>query len=62
MPWPLWPRDMLFIATGIFDSANKACLTCMQSIEAGSSWFGQVVPETEEGHVRMFIKRGCHYF
>ncbi len=62
MPWPLWPRDMLFKATGIFDPANKACLTCMSSVDTGSMWFGQEVPNTEDGHVRIIIKRGYHFF
>jgi hypothetical protein len=62
MPWPVWPRDMIFTATGIFDKNNMACLSVMKSVESGDVWFGQAVPETEQGHVRIKINRGYHYF
>ena len=39
MPWPLWPREMVFKATGIFDRVNKATLTVMKSVDAGKFWF-----------------------
>lgn len=32
MPWPLWPRMMVFSATGVLDKKNKAVLTCMKTV------------------------------
>jgi len=62
MPWPLWPREMIFSATGIFDKNKKSCLSVMKSVESGKTWFGTPVPDTADGFVRVIIKRGYHYF
>src|SRR4051812_22618071 len=62
MPWPLWPREMIFKATGIFDKINKGCLTVMKSIDTGKVFYGHEVPGTADGHVRIIIHRGYHYF
>lgn len=61
MPWPVWPRDMIFKGTGMFDRKNKACLLVVKSIDEDVPFFGVPAPKTQEGHVRLDIKRGYHY-
>jgi hypothetical protein len=62
MPWPLWPRDMTFKASGLYDKKNIGILSMCKSTEEGSDFFGVKVPATADGHVRIEIKRGYHYF
>ena len=63
MPWPVWPRDMTFTATGMFDhQRGGGVLSCIKSVDVGSKYFGANVPDTADGHVRIDIKRGYHYF
>ena len=62
MPWPLWSRDMVFTGTGIFDKKNKACMCVIKSCEDSVPYFGEEIPATADGHVRIIIKRGYHYF
>jgi hypothetical protein len=64
MPWPMWPRDMTFNVSGLVDKKNKAILTVMKSApeDPDSKYFGFPVPKTADGHVRLDIKRGYHYF
>lgn len=62
MPWPIWARDMIFSATGMLDRKNVACLTVMKSIQEDIPYFGVPAPKTADGHVRLDIKRGYHYF
>ena len=58
----MWPRDMLFMATGILDKRNKAILSVMKSVKNEESLFGFEIPKCPEGYVRIEIKRGFHYF
>ena len=53
---------MTFKATGMFDRSGVAALSCIKSVEAGSTYFGVQIPECADGHVRIDIKRGYHYF
>lgn len=62
MPWPLWPRDMVFKATGMFDPKNNSTLCVLKSIAEGDMFFGVPAPKTLDGHVRIDIRRGYHYF
>lgn len=62
MPWGMWPRDMIFSATGMLDRQNVAVLTVIKSIDEGETFFGVPAPKTTDGHVRLDIKRGYHYF
>ena len=63
MPWPMWPRDLTFTASGLLDRKNVGILTVMKSTEEnGGDYFGIPIPATAEGHVRIEIKRGYHYF
>lgn len=63
MPWPMWPRDLTFTASGLLDHKNVGILTVMRSTdEQGGEYFGIPIPPTAEGHVRIEIKRGYHYF
>jgi len=62
MPWPIWPRDMIFSATGFLDRENLACLSVIKSLDAGEAFFGMPAPQTRERHVRLDIRRGYHYF
>lgn len=62
MPWPMWPREMIFSCTGMFDRENVACLSVLKSIQEGGMYFGVPTPNTAEGHVRIDLKRGYHYF
>lgn len=63
MPWPMWPRDLTFTASGMLDHKNVGILTVIKSTdEKGGDYFGVPIPETAEGHVRIEIKRGYHYF
>ena len=62
MPWPMWPREIQCIATGMFDRKNKACMLVCHSIEGGLNLFEFDVPHAAEGHVRVDMKRGFHYF
>jgi len=62
MPWPLWPRDMVMTATGMFDKENLGCLCVIKSPPEGSTFFGSEIPTTAEGHVRIILNRGYHYF
>ena len=64
MPWPLWPRDMMFAVSGLVDRKNKAIITVMKSPseEDGAQYFGLPIPKTADGHVRIDIRRGYHYF
>lgn len=63
MPWPMWPRDLTFTASGLLDRENVGILTVMKSTdEKGGVFFGFPIPETCEGHVRIEIQRGYHYF
>lgn len=62
MPWPIWPRDFIFYATGIFDKPNKTALVVLKSTEDGQTFFGDTAPAVADGHVRMIIKRGFHQF
>ena len=60
----MWPRDMTFAVSGLVDRKNKAILTVMKSTpeEPGSLYFGHPIPKSADGHVRLDIKRGYHYF
>jgi hypothetical protein len=64
MPWPMWPRDMTFHVSGLVDKKNKAILTVMKSTseDPEAKYFGFQIPKTSDGHVRLDIKRGYHYF
>ena len=62
MPWPLWPRDMTFGACGMIDKKNLGVLTVIKSVQEGEDYFGVKVPPTADGHVRIDLKRGYHYF
>jgi len=62
MPWPMWPREMIFKSTGIFDRANKACLSVCKTVSSGKQWFGYEVPNVSDGHVDIIINRGYHFF
>ena len=62
MPWPIWPRDMVFSATGFLDRERLACLSVLKSLAEDEEYFGARAPQTTEGHVRLDIKRGYHYF
>jgi hypothetical protein len=62
MPWPIWPRDMIFQACGMFDRKNKGVLSVCKSAPEGGKYFECPVPDTAQGHVRIDIKRGYHYF
>ena len=62
MPWPLWPREMVFSATGMFDVESQSCLTVMKTVHEGSTFFGTDVPALSTGYVKLDIKRGYHFF
>ena len=65
MPWPMWPRDLTFTASGLLDRKNVGILTVMKSTPEDTKsgeYFGVPFPATAEGHVRIEIKRGYHYF
>ena len=62
MPWPIWDREVQCMATGMFDNERKALLSVCQSIDAGVKVFGMEIPETAEGHVRVDMKKGFHFF
>jgi len=62
MVWPVWPREMVFKGTGIYDKKNKAVLLFVKSVEENSQYFGENVPPVSDGFVRIDIKRGFHYF
>lgn len=34
----------------------------MKTLETGEAYFDKVIPECEDGHVRIIMKRGYHYF
>lgn len=62
MPWPMWPRDMIFSCTGMYDRKNNACLSVLKSLNEEDMYFGVTSPKTSDGHVRIDIRRGYHYF
>eukprot|EP00347_Sterkiella_histriomuscorum_P011191 403373399 len=62
MQWPMWPRDMIFQVSGMYDRKNLACLSVLKSLDEGETFFNIPAPKTAEGHVRIDIKRGYHYF
>ena len=62
MPWPLWPREMTFSATGILDRPNKAVLLVLKSEKEGDTFFGTPVPGVHKKFVHLTINRGYHYF
>lgn len=62
LQWPMWPRDMIFKATGMYDKKNTAVLTVIKSIEENETYFNVPSPQTSQGHVRIDLKRGYHYF
>jgi hypothetical protein len=65
MPWPMWPRDLTFTASGLLDRKNVGVLTVMKSTPEDTNsgtYFGVPFPATADGHVRIEIKRGYHYF
>lgn len=64
MPWPMWPRDMTFIASGMYDRKNTAVLSCIRSVPEtpDASFFGAGIPPVADGYVRLDISRGYHYF
>lgn len=62
MPWPVWPRDMTFTASGMFDRKNNGLLTVLKSVPDDGKYFGSSIPAVEDGHVRIDIQRGFHYF
>eukprot|EP00347_Sterkiella_histriomuscorum_P007904 403347117 len=62
MVWPVWPREMIFTGTGMYDRENKAVLLVVKSPSDDSCYFDMNVPETTEGYVRIDIKRGFHHF
>ena len=62
MPWPLWPRDMVFKVTGMFDEKTNSCICVLKSEKEGQMFFGVPAPATLDGHVRIDIQRGYHYF
>jgi len=47
MPWPVWPRDMIFKGTGMFDRKTKSCLLVVKSIDEDVPYFGVPAPKTE---------------
>jgi len=61
MPWPVNPRNEV-TGTGLCDAKNNAFLFVMKTLETGEHFFDQVIPEVEDGHVRIIMKRGYHYF
>jgi hypothetical protein len=63
MPWPIWPRDMTFYATGMIDRQHAGgVLSVIKSAPEGSQYFQRDVPPCADGHVRIDIKRGYHFF
>lgn len=62
MPWPMWPREIKCMATGMYDRKNKACVSVCSPVLPGESWFGHTIPEIAEGHVNVDMRRGYHYF
>ncbi|CDW91698.1 UNKNOWN [Stylonychia lemnae] len=62
MPWPVWPRELVFKATGMLDKKNKGILIVAHSAQNDSDFFDYSVPETSEGYVRIDLKRCFHYF
>lgn len=46
----------------MYDKKNKGVLSVCKSAPEGGKYFGIDVPATAEGHVRIDIKRGYHYF
>merc|ERR1712032_1720709 len=61
MPWPMWPRDMVFNFTGGVDYKNRALMT-FQS-DARGTWHGFEIPACdEENFVRMDMKKGYNFF
>ena len=62
MQWPIWPRDMIFKATGMYDRKNLAILTVLKSLPEDELFFNVPAPKTANGHMRIDIKRGYHYF
>lgn len=58
----MWPREMVFTATGLFDKENRACLSVMKSVDNLQTYFGVEVPQVQGGHVRTIIIKGYHYF
>ena len=59
----MWPRDLTFTASGLLDRKNVGILTVIKSTdEQGGDYFGVPIPDTADGHVRIEIKRGYHYF
>jgi len=41
MPWPIWPRDMIFSASGMFDhTRGGVALSCIKSVDEGAKYFG----------------------
>ena len=53
---------MVFKATGMFDAKNKSTLCVLKSTPDGEEYFGAISPPTLDGHVRIDIKRGYHFF
>lgn len=58
----MWPREMIFSTTGMFDKKHNAALSIIRSIDEGQLYFNEPAPKTKEGHIRLDIKRGYHYF
>ena len=61
MPWPVAPREMKCTGNGIYSKEHRAFLFVMKSVEDGS-YFGYDIPPVDDGHVRIIMKRGYHYF
>ena len=62
MQWPVWPREIIFKGSGMYDRKNKGCLLVVKSADDDSTYFDMKVPETSEGYVRVDLKKCFHYF
>ena len=62
MPWPIWPRQLLCEATGVFEEENLAVLTVLRSVPLQEEIFGHTFEKVESGHVELLLRKGYHYF